>query len=62
MSETATPTSRFLTRTKLLGFGKLVLPEVDMDLDVDSKYQDTLQYRLYDTGMLQQKEEMRRRR
>jgi hypothetical protein len=48
-------------RTKLLGFGKLVLPEVDKDLEVDSKYQDTVRYRLYDTGMLQHKEEMRRR-
>jgi hypothetical protein len=58
-SETATPTFRFLKRTKLPGFGKLVLSEVDMDLVVDSKYQDTLRYRLYDTGKLQQKEEMR---
>jgi hypothetical protein len=57
--ETATPTFRFLKRTKLPGFGKLVLSEVDMDLVVDSKYQDTLRYRLYDTGKLQQEEEMR---
>jgi hypothetical protein len=48
-------------RTKLLGYSKLVPPEADRDLEVHSKYQDKSRYRLYDTGMLLLKEEMRRR-
>jgi hypothetical protein len=49
-----TPRYRFLTRTKVLGYGKFVPREADRDLDrdLDSKHQDKLPYCLSDTGML----------
>jgi hypothetical protein len=57
-----TPRYRFLMRTKVLGYGKLVSLEADRDLEVDSKHQDKSRYRLSDTGMLLLNEEMTRRR
>jgi hypothetical protein len=57
----ATPRYRFLMRTKVLGYGKLVPLEADRDLEVDSKHQDKSRYCLSDTGMLLPKKEMRRR-
>jgi hypothetical protein len=64
----ATPKYRFLMRTKVLEYGKLVPLEADRDLEIGSKHQDKSRYRISDTGMLllneetmRKQEEMRRR-